>query len=182
MFSGLSWAIKITFKFLNQVVFCLMSMWAYVMSSSVCCWKGEQIDEDHWESRISAIACLQVSQHVCAAAWRRTYASVVIRGPLLNCKADSNYLSHEHTHTHNSARTSLLVQKSLFKKPPSLRWTERHACHLSSPPSEAWPFGFGVIWWRHAPQALVGHCHSTLSLTLARVAFGPRGCGGSQVL
>ena len=79
----------------------------------------------------------------------QTYASAAIGGgrALLNCMADSR-LSHTHEHTRYS--------KSLLKKHFSIRGTQRHACHLSSPPPSE-PRGSGVIWCRHAPRAAVRH-------------------------
>lgn len=94
--------------------------------------------------RLSAI----VTARLCDAL---QYASTGIRGPLLNCMADNRRLSRTHKYMQSSTSS-----KPLFKKLPSPRRTEWHACHLSLPLSEPGP-STGVIWWRHAPRASLRH-------------------------
>lgn len=100
---------------------------------------------------MSVAACLQLSQHACACVMCRRVPAWVSGGlSLIAWLTAAAFHAHEHTHKHTHSHSST-GSKSLFKKPPSLRQTEWHACHLSLPLSEPQP-GSGVIWWRHAPR------------------------------
>lgn len=154
MWNWLPQAIKIAYEFSNEVVFSLK----FCVHASVCkpykclgcCWKGEQIDEDHWEAWMSAAACLQLSQHACACVMCCSMPAWVSGGlSLIAWLTAAAFHAHEYTHSSTGSKT-------LFKKLPSLRQTEWHACHLSLPLSEPRPSS-GVIWWRHAPRASVRH-------------------------
>lgn len=107
MLNWLSQAVEITYEFSIQVSFsvkfCVHVSVCKAYKCLGCWWKGEQIDEDHWEARMSAAACLQLSQHLCVM--RRSMPALGIRGPLLNCVADSRHLSRTQIHTlHNQLK------------------------------------------------------------------------------
>lgn len=97
---------------------------------------------------MSAAACPQLSQHACVMhcsmpAWVSGGLS------LIAWLTTAAFRTHKYMHSSTSS-------KPLFKKLPSPRRTEWHACHLSLPLSEPRP-STGVIWWRHAPRASLRH-------------------------
>lgn len=99
-----------------------------------CCWKGEQIDEDHWEARMSVAACLQVSQHACPCVmWCERMPVWVSRGlSLIAWLTAAAFHAHECIHSHPPQP----AQRCFLKSLPPFGGTKRHACHLSSLPSE----------------------------------------------
>lgn len=155
MLNGLPRAIEIAYKFSNQVAFCVhVSVWSLQVSGLLL-----KRRTDWWRplggqnecGRLSASVTTRLS--LCDVM--RTYAGMGIKGPLLNCMADSACLSRTRMHTLAPSSTG---SKMLFKKPPSL-WRNQAAC-VSSVLAAVWtfgPFGSGVIWWRHAPRASVRH-------------------------
>lgn len=105
------------------------------------------------------------------------FASVGIRGPLLNCMADSHRLSNTNTHTPWPAQRPFLKSLPPFNEPSGM--------HVICPRSR---LNLPALQLRchlleaRSPGVGTTLCHSTQSLTLARVAVRPPGCDGSQVL
>lgn len=157
MLNWLSVAEEVAYEFSNQVPFPLK---LGVCRGYKCVgrwWKGEQIDEDRWEPVHNCHTRLcDVLQ--CASA--------SIRGPLLNCMADSSPLYGTQIHT----RTLLDQLRDPFSKkplPPSLG-----AVCMSSVLAAVWT---PARLWCHllearSPGVATTPCHSAPGLTPAGVA------------